>query len=434
MIHRMIPIFVLALLAESGALAFQTNTKAAPTSKAPTYTPAEYNQYMAATQTANVEGRIAALDVFSSKYPHSTLSPFLYQTYCSSYEEAKNYPKVIEYADRFLALKPAPDAAAQLRVLAARTRAFEISYSSTDPDSQQFLQEGRDAGTRAIQLLSEIPKPENISAERFDQEKVTTRAFYEFAVGFADFELRDYKEALPHLQLAAASNDKDPFNSLRLGVSYLRITPPAYLDGFWALARSVALKGANQQKVRAYLKSQLVRYQQSACDQAVDEEVVQLVAQAATQAARPADLEIPSAADLQKLRETAGPLLDELRPDDANSHRLWLAVCGLEFPEVVVKVLSMAKTDDSTVIQAFRAPTAEEMQKGTDPNMEIHILDQPDVERLKPETMIHFRGTLIAVRHDPFLLSWDKAQVNAEDIPPVVVEKPKKRTSRKKHN
>src|ERR1700756_2275874 len=72
-------------------------------SKGPAYTMAEYNDYMNATQNQNPGQRTAALDGFAAQYPHSDLLPFAYETYYAAYTELKQYDKVIEYADKFLA-------------------------------------------------------------------------------------------------------------------------------------------------------------------------------------------------------------------------------------------------------------------------------------------------------------------------------------------
>ena len=42
------------------------------------------------------------LDDFVAKFPNSTLNPYVYQLYIKTYTELKNYPKVIEYADKLI--------------------------------------------------------------------------------------------------------------------------------------------------------------------------------------------------------------------------------------------------------------------------------------------------------------------------------------------
>ncbi|HYY72949.1 MAG TPA: hypothetical protein VE778_05095 [Candidatus Bathyarchaeia archaeon] len=402
--------------------------------KAPSYSVAEYNEYMTAAQLKNPEQRLGALDRFVAMYPHSALLPFAYETYYSTYAEMKKHTKTIEYADKFLTLQSNAKPTAQLRALAARTRAFELSSADGDSIDQARFQRARDHAIEAITLLGKIPKPENVSATQFEQEKRTARAFYEYAVGYADLGLKDYGSAVQHLQFAASVNADDPLIFYQLGIADLGMNPPSYLDGFWALARSVALNGPNATQAKAYLRNQLLRYQQCACQDLIEDQITALIAKAGTQPIRPAALDIPSAEELQKVRESTGPILDELRTNSEHAQKVWLADCGLEFPEVAVKILSVSKEGDVVVLKSFRGPTIEEMRRVTEPNMEIRVSGQPDVERLKTGDWVRFHGTLTALQRDPFLLRWEKAQINPQDIPAEVVKKPRKRMTRKQKN
>ena len=70
----------------------------------PQYTMAEYNAYTAAQATKDPTQRIKQLDDFVSKYPNSALLIYVYPLYYNAYSQLKNYAKVIEYADKLLAL------------------------------------------------------------------------------------------------------------------------------------------------------------------------------------------------------------------------------------------------------------------------------------------------------------------------------------------
>ena len=60
---------------------------------------------------------------------------------------------------------------------------------------------------------------------------------------------------------AGCESRATPVTYFRLGVAYLSTTPPQSMDGFWALARSVSLKGPSQAQVQKYLRGQLSNYQ-----------------------------------------------------------------------------------------------------------------------------------------------------------------------------
>ena len=56
------------------------------------------------------------------------------------------------------------------------------------------------------------------------------------------------------------------------------------------------------------------------------------------------------------------------------------------------------------------------MTAATMPNMEIHIAGQPDVKKIPKDDFVRFTGTLNGYQPTPFLLTWDEAKVNAEDL------------------
>src|ERR1700733_5746306 len=69
-----------------------------------TYTIPEYNAFQAARAETNAQNRVKLLDDFVSKFPNSTLMPYVVQLYMSTYNELKDYPKVIETADKINAM------------------------------------------------------------------------------------------------------------------------------------------------------------------------------------------------------------------------------------------------------------------------------------------------------------------------------------------
>ena len=70
----------------------------------PGYSLAEYNQYQAADKEPNPQQKIKALDDFVKAYPNSTLMPYIYRDYYTTYMALKNFAQAIEYADRMIAL------------------------------------------------------------------------------------------------------------------------------------------------------------------------------------------------------------------------------------------------------------------------------------------------------------------------------------------
>ena len=196
--------------------------------------------------------------------------------------------------------------------------------------------------------------------------------------------------------------------------------PPDPPDGYWELSRSIALKGPGEPQVRAYLKNQLLHFQQPGCDKLVDDEVNQLITLAAAGGERPATFTIPSSEDLKKAQEDTANFMPWLQEGGEHGKVMWLATCGLEFPDVAVRVMEVVPGDaaDKVTLRVFRAATEEEMQAATAPNMEVHIVGQPEAKRIQKDDYVRFTGTLTSYSQSPFLLTWENAKISMEDIPP----------------
>ena len=53
---------------------------------------------------------------------------------------------------------------------------------------------------------------------------------------------------------------------------------------------------------------------------------------------------------------------------------MWLAVCGLDYPEIVTKLISIDAPDvGPAVLHTFTGGTGDETQNGTVPNMEVKL-------------------------------------------------------------
>src|SRR3954467_12527876 len=77
---------------------------AAGAAQNPGYTTAEYNAYVAAKNTADPQAKIKALDAFVMQYSTPAVMPFVLQEYYTTYLALKNYPKTLEYIDKYVAL------------------------------------------------------------------------------------------------------------------------------------------------------------------------------------------------------------------------------------------------------------------------------------------------------------------------------------------
>jgi tetratricopeptide (TPR) repeat protein len=394
----------------------------------PNYTLAEYNAYQAAHNEKDPQMRLKDLDDFVMKFPGSALMLYIAGDYYRTYYAVKNYPKTIEYVDRILAM---PDLAkpeqmgTRLEALGYRAQAMLYGSGEKDLQTPDAYTKAKEASAQGLQTLSQWQKPQGMSDEQFANNKKGLGVLFNSVAGIAESGLKDYKGAADSYKAVLALDPSDAVTHFRLGVAYLQEMPPDAPDGFWELSRSIALKGPGEAQVRTYLRNQLLHYQQPSCDKLADDEMNQMITLAGTSADRPASMTIPSAEDLQKARDDTANFLPWLQEGGDHGRVMWLATCGLEYPDVGVKVLDIMPGDnDSFTLKVYRPAAADpdaaakEMDAATMPNMEVHVAGQPDVKRLMKDDAVRFTGTLKDYQQSPFMLVWDNSKVNPEDLQP----------------
>jgi tetratricopeptide (TPR) repeat protein len=390
----------------------------------PNYTLAEYNAYQDAHGEKDPQAKIKKLDDFSMKFPMSALMMYIYGDYYSTYYALKDYPKTIDYVDKLLAL-PMVDLGTRLQSLGYRAQAMLYGSGDKALQTPEAFTKAKDASAQGLQTVSQWQKPANMSDDQYATTKKGMGVLFNSVAGIAESGLKDYKAAADSYKAVLALDPSDAVTHFRLGVAYLQQMPPDAPNGFWELSRSIALKGPGEAQVRTYLRNQLLHYQQPSCDKLADDEMNQMITLAGTSADRPASMTIPSAEVLQKARDDTGNFLPWLQEGGDHGRTMWLATCGLEYPDVGVKVLDIMPGDaDNFTLKVYRPAAADpdaaakEMDAATMPNMEVHIVGQPDVKRLMKDDAVRFTGTLKDYQQSPFLLTWDNAKVNPEDLQP----------------
>ena len=353
---------------------------------------------------------------------------YIYGDYDATYFSLKNYPKTIEYVDKLLALpdisKP-EQIGTRLQTFGYRAQASLYGSGEKELQTPEAYTKARDAATQGVQTLNQWQKPQNMSDDQFANNKKALGVLFNSVAGIAESGLKDYKAAADSYKAVLALDPSDAVTHFRLGVAYLQEMPPDAPNGFWELSRSIALKGPGEAQVRTYLRNQLLHYQQPSCDKLADDEMNQMITLAGTSADRPASMTIPSAEDLQKSRDDTANFLPWLQGGGEHGRIMWLATCGLEYPDVGVKILDIMPADnDNFTLKVYRPAAADpdaaakEMDAATMPNMEVHIVGQADVKRLMKDDAVRFTGTLKDYQQSPFLLTWDNAKVNPEDLQP----------------
>ena len=429
------------LLAGAPGAAGQDANPNAAASKQP-YTMAEYNAYTAAASEKNPATQIKLLDDFVSKYPASALLNFVYPLYYNAYFVQKNYPRVIEYADKTVALGDKVDATAKYNAYYAHAAAYNAIVS--DPANKAALQDAalakaaQAAADSGLKALDAIKKPDGVTDDAFNAQKKTLQIYLYGIAAAAAMVQKDYPDAIIDYKADLALKPDDAIIEYKLGQAELATTPPQTLDGFWAIARAAGSKTATAQQatsLKTYLRKLLANYQQAACDTLTDAELSELMTLAAASADRPDSYKLPSSTDLDTARKdmTIASVITDLKAGGDKGKVTWLAACGLEFPDVPGKIIEVTPGADLTEMKVAFVTSEAEFDAATTPNMDVKIAGQPDAARLEKDNSVRFTATLTAYDPDPaFMLHWEKGKANEEDIPKEKGKKPVKRTPGKK--
>ena len=150
---------VLCLILGSGLIAHAQAPAAAQdtgAAKGPQYTMAEYNAYQACAAERAPAAQIQCLNDFVAKYPNSALLIYIYPLYYNDYTQLKNPPKVMEYADKLVALGDKAEAAIRYGALYARA----LAYASLVPAEQTAqAAKAREAAILGLKTIDELKKP-----------------------------------------------------------------------------------------------------------------------------------------------------------------------------------------------------------------------------------------------------------------------------------
>src|SRR6266852_4028834 len=391
--------------------------------KGPKYTQAEYNAEQACAAEKVPAAVIKCADDFVSKYPNSDLLVYIYPLYYRAYTELKNPQKVIEYADKLVALGDKAEAGIRYEALYARA----LSYAGLNSPDPAAAAKAREAALLGLKTLDELKKPDNISAEDWPKKKLQPAILFNYTAGNAAMTMKDYPASVASFKAVLALNPDDPIAYYNVGRAYQAMNPPQQMDAFWYFAKAVTAKGATEaqsRQIKTYLRKLVANYQGgNVCDSLTDAELSELLQLASTSAERPESYKLASSADLEAVRNgppvmTIASVVDDLKAGGDKAKITWLAACGLEFPEVPGKLIEVVPGTDAIVLKIAFVKSDDEFEKATTPNMDVKVVGQPGAARVEKDNVVHFTGTLTSYDPDPaFFLHWEKGKVKEEDIP-----------------
>src|SRR5882672_5212337 len=388
----------------------------------PKYTMAEYNSYQAAAAEKNPAAQIKLLDDFVAKYPASALLNYIYPLYYKNYYAQKNYPKAIEYADKAIAMGDKISPAERYDAHYVRAYAFN-AVQTPDPESAKAA---RAAALAGLKVLDQLPKPDGVDDKTFADQKKQSLIVFNGTAATAGMAAKDYAGAIESYKAVLGLAPDDLVSNYKLGQAYMAIAPPQQLDAIWYFARAATSKSANEQQsksVKAYIRKVIAVYQGgTVCDTLTDAEMSELLQLAPNSVDRSASYKLVSSADLDVARKdmTIATVVTDLKAGGDKAKVTWTAACGLEFPDVPGKLLEITAATDTIELKTAFVTSDAEFEAATTPNMDVIIkkADQPEAAKLEKGNPVRFTGTLESYDPDPaFMLHWDKAKVNAEDLP-----------------
>ena len=401
------------------------------------YTMAEYNSYQAAAAEKNPAAQIKLLDDFVSKYPNSALLNYIYPLYYKNYFGQKNFPKAIEYCDKMIALGDKVSPAELYDAYYVRAYAFN-AIQNPDPETAKAA---RAASLAGLKVLDQVPKPEGVDDAKFAAEKQQSILLFNGTAANAAMSAKDYAGAAESYKAVLAIAPDDLVSNYKLGQAYNAMTPSQDLDAMWYFARAATSKNANEQQsksIKGYVRKLIAKYQGgTVCDALTDAEMNELLQLAPNSVNRPATYKLASSADLEVARKdmTIASVVTDLKAGGDKAKLTWTAACGLEFPDVPGKLIDIIAGTDTIELKTAFVTSDAEFQAATNPDMDVIIktTDQPAAAKLEKGNPVRFTGTLETYDPDPaFMLHWDKAKVNEEDLPKETPKKPVHKPAPKK--
>src|ERR1700675_3156794 len=160
----------MALGLATGAGKLWAAPQAATDQAKPAYSLAEYNQYQVADKETNPQQKVKLLDDFVKAYPNSTLMPYIYRDYYTTYMALKNFAQVIEYADRMIALGDKIDTTGRLEAYYTRAQAFYLGMAEKPLQTPDALTKARDASLAGLKALNDLKKPDAGAADHLHQK------------------------------------------------------------------------------------------------------------------------------------------------------------------------------------------------------------------------------------------------------------------------
>jgi tetratricopeptide (TPR) repeat protein len=166
--------------------------------EAPKIDPEEEKAYKAfndanAPQQADV--RIKLGEQFLAKYPQSKYAVQIYERLMQDYLDKQEFDKMYAAGDKALAINPD-----DVTVLVVTGWVYPHNYNPDDPNAEKRLSEAEAKEKHALDVLSKLSKPANMTDEQFAKTKDQALSQAHSGLGLIYFRRQDYANSITELQ------------------------------------------------------------------------------------------------------------------------------------------------------------------------------------------------------------------------------------------
>jgi tetratricopeptide (TPR) repeat protein len=144
---------------------------------------------------------------FLQKYPQSRYLAEVYNWQVKSYYRQGNIDKMEVAADKQLELFPNDP---QTLALVGTTLPRAWNASMSDDVKKKRLEKSEKYCQKALELLPTVPKPENMTQERYQDLKAETYSMAYSGLGLVEFRRGKFDDAIPDLEKAVKADPQEP--------------------------------------------------------------------------------------------------------------------------------------------------------------------------------------------------------------------------------
>ena len=372
--------------------------------------PNEYNAYVGAIKQTDAAAKISGVEAFLAQYPNSVVKEDALEVLMGAYQQSGNQAKVVDTANRLLAVNPTNVRA--LVVLAYTERAG------------QKWQDAKDHAIKGLDALPNMPKPDATSDADFDKQKAQLSGLLNGVAGFSALQLKDYPTAQKYLRAAVEADPNNVENVYPYALACLTATPEDDVNGLFFMARAANLvkDPAGKAQITKFGHSKYVKYHGS------EEGWNDLLAQTATATLPPAGFAIKQyvpptpaeqAADLVKSKSPA-----EIKQMSFADWQLVLSAGKQEDQDKVWNVIKGVPLQMRGQVIAATATEVQiaESQDDIDAKRADIVVTMtgniPDKLMPKVGADLDFEGTPASYTPNPFVMSMEKgALLTAKPAP-----------------